>query len=95
LTLQVLEEVGVDTSGQEAKGLQKFEGQEFDRVISLCGGEDEECPVFLTAREFIHQGFPDPRVISTDDRLSLEEKLEEFRRVRDQIRDWIVQEFKK
>jgi arsenate reductase len=93
LTLQVLEEMGVDTLPQEAKGLQKFEGQEFDLVVSLCGGEDEECPVFLTAGEFIHQGFPDPRSISLDNRLTLDEKLDEFRRVRDQIRNWIEVRF--
>lgn len=94
LTLQVLEEMGVDTSTQEAKSLQKFEGQEFDLVVSLCGGEDEECPIFLTAARFIHQGFPDPRSISVDESLSPEEKLDQFRRVRDQIRDWIEVHFK-
>lgn len=95
LTLEVLKEIGVDTSGQKSKGLQKFEGQEFDLVVSLCGGEEENCPVFLTTAEFIHQGFPDPRSISVNHHLTPEEKLEEFRLVRDHIRDWIEQEFKK
>ena len=94
LTLQVLQELGVDTSPLEAKSLEKYQGQEFDLVVSLCGGEDEECPIFLTAARFIHQGFPDPREISVDNQLSPEEKLEGFRQVRDQIRDWIEAQFK-
>ena len=94
LTLQVLQEVGVDTSPLKSKGLEKYEGQYFDRVVSLCGGEDEDCPVFLTAALFIHQGFPDPRAISINEDLTLEEKLEGFRWIRDQIRDWIEVQFK-
>ncbi len=94
LTLQVLEEMGVDTSPLKAKGLQRYEGQYFDWVVSLCGGEEEECPVFLSAGEFIRHGFPDPRAISLDEALHPEEKLEGFRRIRDQIQDWIEVQFK-
>lgn len=93
LTVKVLEEMGVDTSPQKSKNLQTYEGQDFDLVVSLCGGEDEHCPIFLTATRFIHQGFPDPRSVSVREDLTLEEKLEDFRRVRDQIWSWIETEF--
>jgi len=95
LTLQVLQEIGVDTSSQEAKSLQKFVGQHFDWVVSLCGKEDEKCPLFLNTALYIHQEFPDPQAISRDEDLTLEDKLEGFRWIRDQIRDWIEVQFKK
>jgi arsenate reductase len=94
LTLQVLQEMGVDTSPLKSKGLQKYEGQYFHRAVSLCGGGEVECPVFLNAGLFIHQVFPDPRAIAVNEDLTLEEKLEGFRRIRDQIRDWIEVQFK-
>ncbi len=74
---------------RHSKSLKKWEDAEFDLVVSLCGGEDETCPVLLTGKLYIHQGFTDPRSFSGEP----EEKIELFRKVRDEIKTWIVREF--
>ncbi|QUH23346.1 arsenate reductase ArsC [Methanobacterium alkalithermotolerans] len=89
LTIEVLQEIGIDASSQESKNLQKFQGQEFDLVVSLCGDEDEACPVFLTGKKYAHQGFKDPAGIKGDKKYQL--KL--FREIRDSIFLWIESEF--
>ncbi len=89
LTIKVLKEIGIDASSQESKCLQKFQGQEFDLVVSLCGDEDDACPVFLTGKKYIHQGFKDPAGIKRDK----QHRLKLFREIRDEIYRWIEDEF--
>lgn len=89
LTCKVLEELGIDMFSRHSKSLKEFEGAEFDLVVSLCGGEDETCPGFLTGKLYIHQGFTDPRSFSGE----AEEKIELFRKVRDEIKAWIEKVF--
>ncbi|MBU4536225.1 MAG: arsenate reductase ArsC [Euryarchaeota archaeon] len=88
-TIEVLDEIGIDASPQESKSLQIFQGQEFDLVVSLCSSEDEACPVFLTGKKYIHQGFKDPAGIKGDK----QHRLKLFREIRDDIYRWIEDEF--
>ncbi len=88
-TIEVLDEIGIDASPQESKSLQIFQGQEFDVVVSLCGDEDEACPVFLTGKKYIHQGFKDPAGIKGDKK----NQIKIFREIRDEIYRWIEDEF--
>jgi arsenate reductase len=85
----VLTELGIDISGQHSKTLEEFSGQSFDFVVSLCGDANEKCPLFFGGVQRIHKGFDDPSQLADSD----EYLLPEFRRVRDEIRDWIVQYF--
>lgn len=80
LTIQVMEEIGVDMTGHRPKSLREFEGEKFDIVASLC---DEACPVFLGGERYLHAEFPDPRGADIDT----------LRRIRDEISDWIKKEF--
>ncbi|HMK54082.1 MAG TPA: arsenate reductase ArsC [Methanobacteriaceae archaeon] len=89
LSIKVMEELNIDMSTKYSKSLKEFEGYEFDLVVSLCGEEDEQCPVFLTGKRYIHHGFSDPRSFTG----TSEEKLELFRKVRDEIQEWIIREF--
>lgn len=89
LTIEVLEEMGIDMQGKYSKSLQEFQDWEFEYVVSLCGDEDEICPVFINGRNQIHQGFNDPRSFKGDEK----EKLSSFRAVRDEIKEWIKKEF--
>ncbi len=82
--IQVMKEVGIDISDQRSKGLEEFEGEVFDYVITVCGEGQEACPFFPNGRRYIHRGFEDPAV--TD---SKKETLSNFRRVRDQIDAWL------
>jgi len=85
----VLTELSIDTSPLKSKTMDEFTGQQFDHVVTLCGDANEKCPLFFGGVQRSHQGFQDPsRLIG-----SKEELLPEFRRVRDEIRNWITNYF--
>ena len=84
-TVRVMGEAGVDISGQRSKHVDKFTDREFDYVVTLCGGAHESCPVFPSGTRVVHRGFDDPAAAAG----SREEVLEVFRRVRDEIRDFV------
>ena len=89
LAAQVLSELGVDTSLLRSKTMDEFSGQSFDHVVTLCGDANEKCPLFFGGVKRLHQGFEDPSRLSGSE----EDLLPEFRRVRDQIKKWIVDYF--
>lgn len=80
--IEVMREVGIDISGHRSKSVDKFAGQEFDYVITVCGNANERCPVFPGKTEHLHWSFDDPAAAEGDDAA----RLAVFRRVRDQIR---------
>lgn len=85
--VKVMAEAGVDLSGHRAKHLKEFLGQPFDYVVTLCDNAQAVCPVFPGAGRTVHAGFPDPAQASG----TPEEVLEEFRRVRDQLREFVAE----
>ncbi len=80
LALKVLSEIGIDHQGR-SKSLDEFRGQSFDVVITLCGEEEDECPVWLGKGKKLHKPFPDPAKVKGNE----EEKMAAFREVRDGI----------
>ena len=86
LAIHVLTELGIDTSHQHSKTMDEFAGQTFDHVVTLCGDANEKCPLFFAGVERIHHGFEDPSRLTGSE----EEVLPEFRRVRDEIKNWII-----
>ncbi len=87
LAIKVMKEWGIDISGQRSKGLDEFNGQKFDYVITLCSQADEACPVFFGGTKKLHMGFPDPTATTGTE----EEKINTFRKIRDQIREQIIE----
>jgi len=87
--IEVLKEIGIDISGHHSKTLDEFAGKSFDYVITLCGDANEKCPLFFGGVERLHLGFPDPSRAQGSD----EEIMAEFRRVRDEIRQRLVEFF--
>lgn len=83
---KVMDEVGVDISGQFSKTIEELPISEFDWVITLCGHANETCPYFPGRR--MHHGFDDPPQL-VEDLWTEEEKLIPYRRVRDEIRQFI------
>ena len=83
LAIKAMHEVGVDISKHTSKSLQEFVGQPFDYVITVCDNAREACPAFPGAGNQLHWGFDDPAHAQGTD----EEKMREFRRVRDEIRE--------
>jgi arsenate reductase (thioredoxin) len=87
--ISVMAEIGVDVSTQESKTLERYLGEPFDYVITVCDDANEACPVFPGARERLHWSFPDPS------RAEGEERTPVFRKVRDEIRARIEDELVK
>ena len=76
-------EVDIDLSKEQPKSVERYLGEEWDFVITVCGGANESCPVFTgKVGKQMHIGFDDPAsAIGTD-----EEIMEVFRLVRDEIK---------
>ena len=85
---RVMEEKGVDLKGQRSKNLDEYLGKvHFSRVITVCARAERQCPsVFPNMGERLFWPFDDPAEAEGSE----EEKLEVFRRVRDEIEDRIM-----
>ncbi|NVN91590.1 MAG: arsenate reductase ArsC [Desulfuromonadales bacterium] len=89
LAARVLAELDIDISHHHSKTLDELQGQNFDHVVTLCGDANETCPLFVGGTERIHHGFDDPSRLKGSE----EEVLPEYRRVRDEIKEWITDYF--
>jgi arsenate reductase len=89
LTIEVMAEIGINISNHSSNHLKEFQGKEFDYVITLCGNGNETCPLFLGGKKYIYQGFKDPANYCEDNL----EKIDVFRIIRDEIKDWIENSF--
>jgi arsenate reductase len=86
LAARAMAEVGIDLGGHTSKTLDRFVGQEWAWVVTVCDAAQERCPLFPGAARRLHRSFPDPsRATGTEDA-----RLDAFRRVRDEIRDWLT-----
>jgi arsenate reductase len=88
LAIQAMAEAGIDISGQSSKTLDDLESLDFDYVITLCGHAHETCPNFPGQTQVIHRGFDDPPALARDAK-DEEEALRHYRRVRDEIKDFV------
>ena len=84
--IAAMRELGIDISGHRSKHVNEFEGQQFDYVITVCDNANESCPIFPGAVKRLHHSFEDPPPASVG---SDEERMAIFRRVRDQLRDYL------
>jgi arsenate reductase (thioredoxin) len=82
LAIAAMAEVGIDISGHESKTLDRYLGEPFDAVVTVCDQAAEACPVFPGARRRLHWSFPDPSKATG----TPEQQLAVYREVRDRIR---------
>ncbi len=94
LTVKVMDEVGIDISGQQSKSLDTYLGKLlFQYLITVCDDADQNCPTGLPGiNKRMHWSFEDPaRFEGTE-----EEKLAKFRQVRDlieaRIKEWVAEQ---
>ncbi|WP_461395710.1 arsenate reductase ArsC [Deferrisoma sp.] len=81
--VRVMAEAGVDISGHTSDPVEKYLGEDFDLVVTVCGGAKESCPVFVgRVKDRQHWPFDDPAEAAGTE----EEVMAVFRRVRDEIR---------
>lgn len=81
--VEVMMEAGVDISHHTSDGVEKYLGEEWDYVITVCGGANESCPAFTgKVKHRLHIGFDDP----SDAQGTPEFIRSEYLRVRDEIK---------
>jgi arsenate reductase len=83
--IAVMEEIGVDISAHRSKHVDEFAGQQFDYVLTVCDNANESCPVLPGQGERLHRSFEDPAALQGSE----QQRLAKFRRVRDEIRDYL------
>jgi arsenate reductase len=83
-SVKVMSELGIDISRGRSKSVDEFQGQEFDYVFTVCDNARETCPIFPGGRRRIHRSFEDPAAVS------VEQQLDKFRTIRDEISDWLT-----
>lgn len=88
LAVEAMREAGVDISGQASKHVDGLNDQAFDLVVTVCADADENCPLFPGRTKVLHAGFDDPPSLARD-ALDHEQAMSPYRRVRDEIRDFI------
>ncbi len=91
MAIEVMKEIGIDISGHQSKLIDEFFGKDIGTVVTVCDSAQGACPFFHGAKEVIHQSFADPSAFKGSD----EEVRVGFRRVRDEIIQWIDQKFGK
>jgi len=89
--IAVMKEINFDIGSHTPKSVDDFLEQEFDFVITVCGGAQESCPMFTgKVSKRLHIGFPDPAEATGTE----EEVMQVFRNVRNQIRNDFFQFYK-
>jgi arsenate reductase len=87
--VRVMAEVGVDISAQRSKLVSELRKVEFDYVVTVCGHANEHCPLFPGKAKIVHVGFDDPPKLAADAKTE-EERLAPYRRVRDEIKRFVM-----
>ncbi len=82
--VEVMKEAGVDISHHTSDKVDQYLGEEWDYVITVCGGANENCPVFMgKVKHRLHMGYDDPsHATGTHEFIQ-----SEYYRVRDEIRE--------
>ena len=89
LAVRVMNEIGIDISGQQSKTVDDLGNREFDFVITICDHANETCPFFPARTKVIHRGFEDPPRLAANASCE-EEALPHYRRVRDEIKQYVL-----
>ncbi|MFV0593738.1 MAG: arsenate reductase ArsC [Draconibacterium sp.] len=89
--VEVMKETGIDISSHTSDSVEKYLGQEWDYVITVCGGANENCPAFLgKVKHRLHIGFDDPsHAVGTPEFIQ-----SEYYRVRDEIKEGFYKFYK-
>ena len=84
MAVKVMNEVGIDLSDAYPKSVKLYLNEEWDYVITVCGGANENCPMFAgKVKHRLHFGFDDPVAVTGNG----EYVMGEFRRIRNEIKN--------
>lgn len=86
LAIEVMAEVGIDISAQRPQSVEALKGKSYNLVMTVCANAAADCPIWLGRERKAHIGFDDPaQATGSPTRI-----LDEFRRVRDEIRHLVL-----
>ncbi len=88
--IKVMKEIGIYLSGHKSTSLDEYVHMKFDYVVTVCDNANEQCPIFPGKTKHIHRGFDDPPKLAENAKTE-EEKLNHYRRVRDEIEKFVMQ----
>ena len=83
--IAAMREIGIDISSHRSKHVDEFQNQSFDYVLTVCDNAKETCPIYPGQTNRIHHNFEDPAAVEGSE----EGRLASFRRVRDEIREYL------
>lgn len=86
--VRVMGEADVDITGHYSKLANDLKEVPFDFVVTVCDHARQSCPVFSGDSKILAHSFDDPPALAKD-ASNEEEALGHYRRVRDEIRDFI------
>jgi len=87
--VRVMAEAGVDISHHRSKNVSELMDVPFDYVVTVCGHAHETCPMFPGKAKVVHVAFDDPPRLAKDAKTE-EEALAHYRRVRDEIKAFVL-----
>jgi arsenate reductase len=83
--VKTMQELGIDMSKNRSKSVNEFYHEKFDYIITLQDSVRDKVPSFQGSHTKIHKSIEDPTQVKGSD----QKKLEAFREVRDQIKEWL------
>ena len=86
--IEVMKKLGIDISNHTSKSIEEFRNMTFDFVVTVCDNAKEICP-FFPGKKVLHKSFEDPASFNGE----IKETLAIFRKVRDEIKSWIIENF--
>lgn len=87
--VKVLEEINIDISNNRSKSVDEFTELKIDYVLTVCDNAKEICPYFPAKTKLIHYSFNDPAEIEGSE----EGRLAAFRKVREEIKNYLENDF--
>jgi arsenate reductase len=83
--IEAMKEIGIDISFHRSKSVEEFADRSFDYVLTVCDQARESCPIYAGHGRRLHRSFEDPAAVQGSD----EERLNSFRKIRDEIRSYL------
>ncbi len=84
--IKVMNDDNIDISNHTSNNVLEYENMEFDYVITVCDNAQQKCPYFPAKVKVIHNSFPDPAKATGSE----DEVFNEFKRVRDMIKEFCI-----
>src|SRR5947209_13646257 len=84
--VSIMKEDGIDISNHTSNNINEYSDIDFDFVITVCDNAREKCPYFPSRAKKFHQDFPDPASATGSEK----EVMDQFRKVRDQIKEYSI-----